>query len=520
MNKHKQFLIISLLIVSLLGCTHHELNPVQEVESSRVSFVNSSEIPNIFNKVNQVHSSRYSASQGWNSTNALNLDSILQVIDTLDNTNYTISVLDNDHDPYTFTNLIINKDEHGNIGSPYLLEYAIDDSYKSQFLRDGFSLKNFTGQITKRNITEVSQDGYSKSDISLSGSSSIEDCSSETYYFGNGTLDGQNVSTGEPTNSSLYISSGCTAMVIEYYVRETSDKAEGTKYWSGPTTFYERVEIVVWVCPGDENHTTANIDDCNPETDEQIGVLLDDSPELAALRVLTPALNEEVSLAIEDLIAHNSLPNGDIDWESLLEALEFVFIDLGLIEIVPFIGELYEFRSALQHFDAGEINKGALVMASVIVGLIPAGKIIKAVSRINDLRKGISIGFRLYKFQKYLKRIGIPIQRYTGGFAGRTNYRQNLKAFTKLDPPSNVHAHHIFPREFDSFFSRYGDDLDIHNPKNLTWWEGSDHLKKATPYNNAWEVWISNNQNATVDQVIAKGKSLMEQYGNGIPTSL
>lgn len=89
------------------------------------------------------------------------------------------------------------------------------------------------------------------------------------------------------------------------------------------------------------------------------------------------------------------------------------------------------------------------------------------------------------------------------------NYRENLKALTGLNPPSNIHAHHVFPQSLEKDFFKQG--LTIHNPKYLTWWEGSSHLKNVSAYNMKWIKFLD--QNPTMDQILQQGKVIMSEYG-------
>ena len=74
-------------------------------------------------------------------------------------------------------------------------------------------------------------------------------------------------------------------------------------------------------------------------------------------------------------------------------------------------------------------------------------------------------------------------------------------------------AHHIFPqaKKFQSFFEKAG--INIHNPKNLRWWESSSHRSASKAYNNAWSKFFQDNPNATRKQIENFGDSLMKKYG-------
>jgi len=91
------------------------------------------------------------------------------------------------------------------------------------------------------------------------------------------------------------------------------------------------------------------------------------------------------------------------------------------------------------------------------------------------------------------------------------NCRDNLKELTGISPPGNIHAHHVFSQKYQKFFFSKG--INIHDPKLMTWWEGSSHLKNAKSYNTKWDVFIRENQGATKVQVLEKGKEIMSKHG-------
>lgn len=92
------------------------------------------------------------------------------------------------------------------------------------------------------------------------------------------------------------------------------------------------------------------------------------------------------------------------------------------------------------------------------------------------------------------------------------NYRYNLQVLTGKSGVG-MDAHHIFPqaRRFQSYFRKAG--INIHDPKNLVWWESKAHRSAARAYNNAWSDFFRANPNATGQQIQIFGESLMKQYG-------
>ena len=99
--------------------------------------------------------SRYTSSEQNENDLLSNTDfsKIMEVIDSLENTNYTFLVSDNDQNPFTFSNLIIRKEQDGTIESPYLIHYQLDSAFFQKFVESGFSLKDFSGQVTREYLT-------------------------------------------------------------------------------------------------------------------------------------------------------------------------------------------------------------------------------------------------------------------------------------------------------------------------------------------------------------------------------
>jgi hypothetical protein len=93
------------------------------------------------------------------------------------------------------------------------------------------------------------------------------------------------------------------------------------------------------------------------------------------------------------------------------------------------------------------------------------------------------------------------------------NFRNSLKVLRGF-PSGIIDAHHILPQEFEAFFASKG--LNIHEPRFGVWWSRSAHRSNAKDYNRAWNQFILNNPNATVQEITDFGKQLMSQYGFNI----
>jgi len=98
-------------------------------------------------------------------------------------------------------------------------------------------------------------------------------------------------------------------------------------------------------------------------------------------------------------------------------------------------------------------------------------------------------------------------QQYT-----KNNCRKNLERFTGISPPGDkVHAHHVFPQKFRDDFALKG--INIDDPRYLTWWEKTSHLKTSRDYNKRWEVALARTKNATQYQILDIGKEIISEYG-------
>lgn len=97
------------------------------------------------------------------------------------------------------------------------------------------------------------------------------------------------------------------------------------------------------------------------------------------------------------------------------------------------------------------------------------------------------------------------------------NYRDNLKILTGKNPPSSIHAHHVFPKgtPFTTYFLSVG--IDINDPRFLQWWDtagANGHLKKVIEYNRDWDLFfeVISNRNDKV-KILREGKRIMQKYG-------
>ncbi len=209
----------------------------------------------------------------------MDMENILEVIDTLDNANYTFLVEDDDDNPFTFTNLVIKKRVDDSIDSPYLLDYILDSAYIDDFIASDFSLQHFTGTMRKRFLANFSPTNRNQANLEIrSGTDTREPCDYDVRYTNGTSTSGSNpngggggdaYSPGSSTTSGGYLE--CTT----YWDPVTTTDCRRADIGDGPrctssTTHVLRQECF-WVYPQQTANDGSTCPD--PET-EDVGVIL------------------------------------------------------------------------------------------------------------------------------------------------------------------------------------------------------------------------------------------------------
>ncbi len=161
MKKVNYYLSILLLFVAF-GCQTDDLEVQPNPSEISLSYVSADDIPDVMDqlgqKLNFSKDTRGSSNSGQalTSIGKINIENIFQVIDTLNNTNYTFLVEKDIRDrSFSFTNLVIKKKEDGTYDSPYLLTYTPGKEALPAFIESGFDMKSFTGTVQKRYVNKV-----------------------------------------------------------------------------------------------------------------------------------------------------------------------------------------------------------------------------------------------------------------------------------------------------------------------------------------------------------------------------
>jgi RHS repeat-associated protein len=89
--------------------------------------------------------------------------------------------------------------------------------------------------------------------------------------------------------------------------------------------------------------------------------------------------------------------------------------------------------------------------------------------------------------------------------------RSGLARLTGLIP-KGAQAHHNFPVKFADFFASKG--VNINDPRFMTWWKSTEHLKNARAFSTDWADWIAQyGQSATYAEVMDAGAKIASKYG-------
>ncbi len=280
MKNFKPLLFLTLLTLLVLGCrVDDNLAPEQELKGQN-NLLSVSEIPDIMNRLHEKFNFKAGDQAGANTDvgsaiGTIHLDKVFEIIDTLGNANYTFSVDDEDDSPYNFTNLIIKKRDGGIIDEPYLLEYTPDSAFVEQFVKSGFAMDQFQGEIRKRYLTNFSANNGNRANLS-EGSDPFLDpaiCDVTTSFSGgNATGGGGDGSDGVPDiTEGLDTSPGSSG---KWTCTRYLEPVEVRTRWKDGTCCDSHTEFKYVTTCNYVNSNGANDDDGCPDPEsEEIGIL-------------------------------------------------------------------------------------------------------------------------------------------------------------------------------------------------------------------------------------------------------
>ncbi|MGW8122669.1 hypothetical protein ACV07N_08405 [Roseivirga echinicomitans] len=236
MKKINYYLSILLLFVAF-GCQTSDIETVPEIPKMKAQYKNPDALPEVMSQLNSALKTNLGDNRGSANTDQvitsigkISIDRIFEVIDTVNNSNYTFLVEDEDNNPFTFTNLVLKKRQDGDWDMPYLIDYKVDSAEIPQFIESGFSMANFTGTTTKRFLKDFSFGPRSSANLEQRARvSDPSQCDQQTGYEG-GNSGG---SPDNPPNNEPPSGGGYTSFCY-HYIEEIEVDACGTQI-SGTT---------------------------------------------------------------------------------------------------------------------------------------------------------------------------------------------------------------------------------------------------------------------------------------------
>ena len=95
-----------------------------------------------------------------------------------------------------------------------------------------------------------------------------------------------------------------------------------------------------------------------------------------------------------------------------------------------------------------------------------------------------------------------------------SDYREGLLRLTgrTSEEVQGLEAHHLFPQKFEQRFRNAGIET-IHDPRLLVWVDEVEHKSWSNAYNEAWQSFLDERPNATVEEILEEGKMLAEEFG-------
>ena len=237
-------------------------------------FVSLSEIPRVKQLLPKKLKSIYQRKTTGLSEAIFDESNILEVIDTLNNANYSFSFILPTAPKGQLFNLIIGKNKYGEIKMPFVLKYTCNEAYVDEFIASNNNLAHFKGTISVHKYTDYfEKDFFSKT--------TNHDCTEfdqfgdpipcEVQTFDGTSTGGKTVSVGTPSNGTGFLAGGCT--LEGPYVMGCG--ASSSNSWHLESTCGGNKSIAlysyVWDC--DAVNLSKSATDCPPCTTSNDGVI-------------------------------------------------------------------------------------------------------------------------------------------------------------------------------------------------------------------------------------------------------
>ena len=270
-----------LVLLAVLSCRTEDESPMAPIQKRSAMYVDAETIPSVIGVLNETLNHRPGTinsanhGQGAYEIGAIDMEMIMEVVDTLDNANYTFFVEDGDDNLATFTNLVIRKLENGVIEPPYLLEYKANEETQEDFIMSGLDMTQFSGLVRKRYFNPNVVNDRSQANLDVrSNDSDTEPCDYNSDFSEGSTTGSPNTgstggSTGGGPSGGGWVetcSSWIEIQVVAYNCRKSDIGGNRCSY----RTEYVNVTECDW------NYEVLNVYDgtnCPEPTTGEVGVV-------------------------------------------------------------------------------------------------------------------------------------------------------------------------------------------------------------------------------------------------------
>lgn len=288
-------------------------------------------------------------------------DNILEVIDTLNNTNYTFKFTFPSTPRGVFYNLVVGKSPDGTLLEPFVLKFVSDSTHLNEFIANDYKFSYFRGQMEVHKFTDYFQTG-------LGLKTEATSCTPAFDAFGDPipcdvvSFPGSGPSSGGGTTSSSGGSTGTTtcSWYVTYLPCGCGGNADGHAP-SGVSCCQGSPSILTKVCSPSlkmptANKTTSTVNpcpDCPTGNDGGVGVSLSDTALNDIINTLQLGANDKVRLTWLKAVATPA---------EILAIHQFIVDNHNTAEVVAFIKEAITalMNKQFNNFDEILYNKTAL----------------------------------------------------------------------------------------------------------------------------------------------------------------
>ena len=152
-----------MLFLFVTSCEYNEVFETPQTEATqslfKVKTVKLEEIPEIKDYLNTKTNNIFYKESTDKDGAIFDIENIMEVIDTLNYTNYSFRFVYPDTPVSIFYNLVVGKTPEGEAKEPFVLKYVCDESHLDEFIINDFNLQYFKGKVGIHKYIDFFEDG-------------------------------------------------------------------------------------------------------------------------------------------------------------------------------------------------------------------------------------------------------------------------------------------------------------------------------------------------------------------------